>query len=132
MVGTQCLAPRAGMARCVVGLLASGRQVGGKQGGAEARVQLLATRGHAAAFAAVVQRRAPSTWLTPMPSLCPCPCSAACHPMVRTAHAMPPAALHTPVDTTPLISENTPRLSILKRTMRVRGSSTCSTAGERR
>lgn len=33
-----------------------------------------------------------------------------------------------PVDTQPLISENTPRLSILNSTMRVRGSRTCSTA----
>jgi hypothetical protein len=33
-----------------------------------------------------------------------------------------------PVDTQPLISENRPLLSILNKTIRVRGSSTCSTA----
>lgn len=34
----------------------------------------------------------------------------------------------SPIASAPLISENTPRLSILKSTIRVRGSSTCSTA----
>lgn len=49
----------------------------------------------------------------------------------RRAHLAWYTLASLPVDTQPLISQNTPRLSILNSTMRVRGSSTCSTAGGR-